>query len=251
MDLTEALAALPSRGWVKAPSPLTALPALAKHLGLESLTVKRDDLLDALYGGNKTRKLDVLLATAPFEDAPKWASLGAIGSGHLAACTAAAQTLGRELDAHLFFEPLSSGVLENLAFVASGPATLHYYGSRIELGVKARGLLTSESFAGNPVMPPGGTLPAGVAGVARAGFELREQIRANVNGLFYEPGDIAALRIAIARLAQDDLLRARFAHNARAVLDGLPGYDDMVAAYADVLREACAAPVPADRAPVA
>ncbi len=82
-------------------------------------------------------------------------------------------------------------------------------------------------------------------------FGIREQIRANVNGLFYEPGDIAALRIAIARLAQDDVLRARFAHNTGAVLDGLPGYDEMVAAYADVFSEACAARIPADRTPVA
>ena len=90
MGLAEELAALPSLGWVKAPSPVMALPALAKHLKLGSLVVKRDDQLDALHGGNKARKLDVLLATPAFKDAPKWASLGAIGSGHLAACTAAA-----------------------------------------------------------------------------------------------------------------------------------------------------------------
>jgi D-cysteine desulfhydrase len=180
MGLPDELAALPSLGWVKTPSPVMSLPGLAKHLRLGALTVKRDDRLDALKGGNKARKLDVLLATPPFKDAPAWASLGAIGSAHLAACTAAAQALGRRVEAHLFFEPLSNGVLENLAFVASGPTKLHYYGSRIELGLRRRELLTSAQVGGVPVIPAGGTLPPGVAGVARAGFELAEQIRQGV-----------------------------------------------------------------------
>jgi D-cysteine desulfhydrase len=80
MGPSDKLAALPSLGWVKTPSPVTSLPDLAKHLRLGALTVKRDDELDALHGGNKARKLDVLLATPPFKDAPAWASLGAIGS---------------------------------------------------------------------------------------------------------------------------------------------------------------------------
>jgi D-cysteine desulfhydrase len=178
MSLADAMARLPSVGWVRAPSPVTRLEALAQHLGLASLDVKRDDLLDALHGGNKARKLDVLLATAPFKDAPRFASLGAIGSGHLAACTAAAQALGKTLDAHVFFEALSDGVLENLAFVASGPTTLHEYATRVELGVRHPSLVLSTAFDGVPLIPPGGTMPAGIAGVARAGFELAEQLRA-------------------------------------------------------------------------
>ncbi len=177
MPLVEELARLPSLGWVTTPSPITTLPALAKHLGLAALTVKRDDLLDALHGGNKSRKLDVLLATAPFKDAPVWASLGAIGSGHLAACTAAATKLGRTLGAHTFFEPVSDGVLENLAFVASGPTRLHYYGSRLELAARRPALVAGSIIDGVPTIPPGGTLPASIAGVARAGLELALQIR--------------------------------------------------------------------------
>jgi D-cysteine desulfhydrase len=173
MGLAEQFAALPSVGWVKAASPVTSLVGLARHLGLDALAVKRDDQLEARHGGTKARKLDVLLATPPFRDAPRWASAGAIGSGHLAACTAAAQVLGRHLEAHAFFEPLSRGVLENLAFVASGPTTLHSYGSRLELGLRARRLLTSPKWNGVPVLPPGGTLPAAVAGVARAARPAR------------------------------------------------------------------------------
>lgn len=167
-------------GWVAEPSPITHLPTLAKHLGLASLEVKRDDLLPGLHGGNKLRKLDVLLATAPFKDAPRIASLGAIGSGHLAACTAAATALGKELRAHMFNEPLSEGVLENLAFVASGPSTITFYGSRLEVGLRKPSLVLAPVVDGSPMIPPGGTLPAAVAGFARAGFELKAQIEAGL-----------------------------------------------------------------------
>lgn len=177
MALDDALWNLPSLGWARRPSPVTHLEALARHLGLGSLDVKRDDLLEGLHGGTKVRKLDVLLATSPYKDAPHLASVGAIGSGHLAACTAAARALGKRLDAHVFFEPLSPGVLENLAFVASGPTTLIDYRSRLELALRRPSVLLSTHTDDLPSIPPGATLPAAVAGVARAGFELAEQIR--------------------------------------------------------------------------
>lgn len=186
MSVDEAMGKLPSRGWVSRPSPITHLDALARHLGLASLDVKRDDLLEGLHGGTKVRKLDLLFATAPYADAPHLASVGAIGSGHLAACTAAAQALGRRLDAHVFLEPVSAGVLENLAFVASGPTTLIAYRSRLALALRRPSLLLRASSDGLPVIPPGATLPAAVAGVARAGLELAEQLRAGA----LEPPDV-------------------------------------------------------------
>lgn len=172
------MAKLPSVGWITGPSPLTSLPVLARHLGLAALTIKRDDLLPGLHGGNKLRKLDVLLATPPFRDAPRIASLGAIGSGHLAASAAAAAALGKELHAHMFWEPLSEGVLENLAFVASGPGRISFYGSRVEVALRKPALVMKPVVDGAAMIPPGGTLPAAVAGFARAGFELKAQIDA-------------------------------------------------------------------------
>ena len=57
--MSDALADIAQLGLITAPSPLTALPGLARQLGLASLTLKRDDLLPALGGGTKVRKLDV------------------------------------------------------------------------------------------------------------------------------------------------------------------------------------------------
>lgn len=177
MSLLEPVARLPSRGWVTGPSPVTALPHVARHAGLASLSVKRDDLIEGLHGGTKVRKLDVLFATEPFASAPRIASLGAIGSGHLVACAYAADALHKTLDVHAFFEPLSDGVLENLASVASGPTTLHAYGGRVELALRRPALLLASTMDGVPVIPPGAALPAAIAGVVRGALELAEQVR--------------------------------------------------------------------------
>jgi glycosyltransferase involved in cell wall biosynthesis len=71
-------------------------------------------------------------------------------------------------------------------------------------------------------------------------FGIREQVRENVNGLFYEPGDAAALARAIERLAHDDAERARLAANAVPALDALTDFDAMVSRYAQAFVEAAA-----------
>lgn len=69
-------------------------------------------------------------------------------------------------------------------------------------------------------------------------FGIREQVRDGVNGLFYEPGDIDALAVAIARLVEEPPLRQRLAANARSVLESLTSYDEALARYGDYFREA-------------
>ncbi len=167
---------LPRLGWAAEPTPIQQMPELAKELGITWLGCKRDDLTQPGSGGTKTRKLDFLLASPPWRDAPKWISVGAIGSGHLVACTAAAERLGRQLEAHLFWEPLSAGVLDNLAYTASGPTSLVYHSSRVALALRRPGVLTALHMAGVPVIPPGGTTPVAMLGLVRAGLELAGQV---------------------------------------------------------------------------
>ncbi len=172
------LDALPRLGWVAAPSPVTPLEALGASLSLAWLGAKRDDRLDVLHGGTKVRKLDCLLAAAPWADAPVWVSAGAIGSGHLVALTAAAEKLGRRLAAHVFWEDLSDGVEQNLAFTASGPTTLVYRRNRATLALRDPRVLLGPTHRGRPVIVPGASAPAGMAGAVRAGLELAAQIEA-------------------------------------------------------------------------
>lgn len=169
---------LPRVGFIREPSPITPLPALAGELGLASLAVKRDDQITALFGGTKPRKLDHLLAASPWKEARGWTSAGAIGSGHLVALAAAGRELQREVDAHLFNEPMSEGLLENLAYVTTHTAHLSYSKRRVSLALKHPGLLFSRSIDGRAVIPFGASCAPAAVGLVRAALELGEQIRA-------------------------------------------------------------------------
>ena len=176
-SLTGPLDALPRLGWVDGPSPITPLPELADALGLAWLGAKRDDLLGALHGGTKVRKLDHLLATPPFDAAPRWAAAGAIGSGLMVAMTAAAERLDRYLDAYLFWEPTSARVEENLARIASGAAALRFRPGRVGLFLRHPSVIAGRRIHGAVVVPPGATAPPAIAGLVRAAWELAAQIR--------------------------------------------------------------------------
>ena len=71
-------------------------------------------------------------------------------------------------------------------------------------------------------------------------FGIREQVRERVNGLFYEPGDVAALAAALECLVVDRALRERLAANAVPALDALTDFDAMVSRYACIFVEAAA-----------
>jgi GT2 family glycosyltransferase/glycosyltransferase involved in cell wall biosynthesis len=71
-------------------------------------------------------------------------------------------------------------------------------------------------------------------------FGIREQVREDINGVFYEPGDAQALSEAVARLVGDDALRARLAGNAVPVLSALTDFDAMVEQYGRIFIEAAA-----------
>ncbi len=149
----------------------------AQELGLASLTVKRDDQTGPLHGGTKVRKLDFLLAEEPWASAPVWASLGAMGSGHLVALSAAAQALGRRVHAHMFWEPVEGQVLQNLAAVASGPTDIVYHGTRVGMALHSPGLLLGGRSCGRVVIRAGATCGRGTVGTVRAGLELARQVQ--------------------------------------------------------------------------
>src|SRR5882757_7582140 len=76
------------------PSPLHPLERLTKHLGGASLWAKREDCNSGVaYGGNKTRKLEYLIADALAQDCDTLVSIGGVQSNHtrqVAACAARA-----------------------------------------------------------------------------------------------------------------------------------------------------------------
>jgi D-cysteine desulfhydrase len=167
---------LPRLGLVAAPSPLTALPELARELSVRSVHVKRDDLLPALFGGSKVRKLDTLLATEPYASARGFVGIGAIGSGLLVALAAASARLNKPLHACTFHEHIDDHVRDNFAYVSSRADRLDYFRSRATLALRMPRLFTRAQLFDRAIVPPGATNAAGMGGIVLAALELAAQM---------------------------------------------------------------------------
>ena len=76
------LAALPRRRYSSGPTPIRYLPRLSGMLGGPRIYIKRDDTLDLLGGGSKTRKLEFLMADAIAQGADTIITSGAVQSNH-------------------------------------------------------------------------------------------------------------------------------------------------------------------------
>jgi 1-aminocyclopropane-1-carboxylate deaminase len=78
-----------------APSPLQKLERLTKHLGGATIWAKREDLNSGLaFGGNKTRKLEYLVADALAQGCDTLVSIGGVQSNHTRQVAAAAAVAG-------------------------------------------------------------------------------------------------------------------------------------------------------------
>lgn len=76
------------------PTPVEELPRLTKFLQGPKLFIKRDDQTGLAFGGNKTRKLEFLLAEALSRDAKTLLTAGAVQSNHCRQTAAAAARFG-------------------------------------------------------------------------------------------------------------------------------------------------------------
>src|ERR1051325_2839383 len=76
------------------PTPIEELPRLSAALGGPRILVKRDDQTGLAFGGNKTRKLEFLVAEARAQGAKTLISGGALQSNHCRQTAAAAAKFG-------------------------------------------------------------------------------------------------------------------------------------------------------------
>ena len=86
--------ALPRRRYTPHPTPIEKLDRLSKHLDGPEIWIKRDDLTGLAGGGNKTRKLEFLVAEALAQGADTLITVGAVQSNHCRLTLAAAAREG-------------------------------------------------------------------------------------------------------------------------------------------------------------
>src|SRR5688572_14185621 len=99
-SILQKLASFPHISLAEYPTPLERLPRLSAQLRRE-VFIKRDDYLGPGLGGNKTRKLEYLLAEAQQRGLRKVVTFGGLQSNHARITAAAACKLG--LEPHLFY----------------------------------------------------------------------------------------------------------------------------------------------------
>ena len=76
------------------PTPIEHLKSISDYLGGPQIFIKRDDCTGLATGGNKTRKLEFILADALDKDADLIVTVGAIQSNHARQTAAACAKLG-------------------------------------------------------------------------------------------------------------------------------------------------------------
>ena len=163
------------------PTPVEELPRLSEFLGGPRLLIKRDDQTGLAFGGNKTRKLEFLVAEAQDQGARMLISAGAIQSNHCRQTAAAAARFGFECTLVLTGE-LPSQPSANLLLDEMFGAKIVNVTDRADRDRILQETFDKATKAGkNPYLVPyGGSSPVGALGYAFAVEELmRQDVRAD------------------------------------------------------------------------
>ena len=162
------------------PTPIEYLPRLSEQLGRE-IYIKRDDQIGPGLGGNKTRKLEYLLADALKRGDRKVVTFGGPQSNHVRITAAAANKIG--LEPHLFFfERKPPAFTGNLLIDELLGARLHFIpfggGGKMTLERSIRLVRTVALLRVGPhyFIPVGGHSWLGCLGYVRAAVELDRQV---------------------------------------------------------------------------
>ncbi len=92
--LKDRLSAFPKKNLIHLPTPLARLENLTRALGGPEIWVKRDDLTGAGFGGNKSRKLEFIIADALAKKADTLITWGSTQSNWCLQAAAAARRVG-------------------------------------------------------------------------------------------------------------------------------------------------------------
>ena len=169
------------------PTPLERMDRLSEALGGPEIWIKRDDCTGLSTGGNKTRKLEFLMAEAQAEGADLVMTQGATQSNHARQTAAFAARLG--MDCHILLEDRTGYKDEN--YNHNGNVLLDVlHGATYEtrnagLDMNAEKESVAENFRGQGkrvyTIPGGGSNTTGALGYANCALELVGQ--ANDRGL--------------------------------------------------------------------
>ncbi|HEY9235243.1 MULTISPECIES: D-cysteate sulfo-lyase [Phenylobacterium] len=175
------LAKFDRRRYTPGPTPLEALPRLSAALGGPNIFIKRDDLTGLTSGGNKTRKLEFLVADAIAQGCDTLITVGAVQSNHCRLTLAAAAKEGLKCRLVLeqrvpgSYDPAASG--NNFLFHLVGAETITVINAGTDLNAAMTAVADEVAALGRKayIIPGGGSNPLGSLGYVSCFEEIMAQ----------------------------------------------------------------------------
>jgi D-cysteine desulfhydrase len=189
------------------PTAIEPLARLGARLGIERLFVKRDDRTSPLYGGNKVRKLEWILAAARARGRREVVTIGAWGSHHALATAIFAREVGLAATLVLTPQPLTPHVCENLlADLGAGARVVAVRSLLAAPFALAAALARPGTFH----VPAGGSDARGTLGYVACALEIAAAVRAGaapapdfVHAAAGTGGTVAGLALGLALAARE------------------------------------------------
>ncbi len=178
---SDLLAPFPRVSLCHQPTALEFMPRITAALGGPKLWVKRDDCTGLATGGNKTRKLEFLIAAAIEAGADMVVTQGAVQSNHVRQTAAAACKFG--LDCHALLErrvPDRADSYEqtgNVLFDHLFGASIEYRPSGLDMNAEAIAVTDKLTASGRKAyfIPGGGSNEIGALGYVACAGEILQQ----------------------------------------------------------------------------
>jgi D-cysteine desulfhydrase len=175
------LARFPRRRYTQGWTPLERMERLSALLGGPDLYIKRDDLLGLAGGGNKTRKLEFLVADALAKGADTLVTCGAVQSNHCRLTLAAAAKEGMKCRLVLeervakSYDPDASG--NNFLFRLLGVEAITVVPTGVDLAAEMQKAADAVAALGRKayIIPGGGSNPIGALGYVSCAEEILAQ----------------------------------------------------------------------------
>ena len=175
------LARFPRRRYTEGRTPIEKLERLSAELGGPTIYIKRDDLLGLAAGGNKTRKLEFLVADALEQGADTLVTCGAVQSNHCRLTLSAAVREG--LKCRLVLEERVAGTYKedasgnNFLFRLLGVEAVKVVpgGSDMEAAMTEVADALKAEGRRPYVIPGGGSNPIGATGYVACAQEILSQ----------------------------------------------------------------------------
>ncbi len=175
------LARFPRRRYTPAPTAIEKLAHLSAHLGGPEIWIKRDDQTGLTGGGNKTRKLEFLVAEALAQGADTLITQGAVQSNHCRLTLAAAVREGLKCRLVLeqrvagSYRPDASG--NNFLFDLLGVEAVTVVDAGTDMTAAMDKIADDLAAAGRRgyVIPGGGSNPLGALGYVACAEEILAQ----------------------------------------------------------------------------